>query len=208
MRKGSFEHFISGLLGGAIGATIVLFATSQKPTVFSFAETVQAQTEQETVLVPRNKGKFESLEVENLVITNQATLLNKEGQPEIVLKDGSVMVENTIVGKKFVGRQFQGHALVANRIFCSPDDLIATPMENWRFSAEIGASAESGGEVIVRSAAGSSSVGKPTKEGALLRAGFDTDTKPQIIALQNEDSRQIPINYSLSEQQKRLLDNK
>ena len=164
------------------------------------------------VVMYTNKGtqdlsdlELTNLTVSNLVIKDQALLLNKEGVPEIVLREGSVLAENVILAKKLVGRQLQGHAIVANRVFTTPDDLIATPMENWRFFAEIGASHEAGGEIVIRSTNGAASVNRPTVGGALLRAGFDTDAQPQIIALQNQDRRVMPIRGDLSEQQRQML---
>jgi len=187
MNQGMMNTVISAIVGGVIGAGVVFFGATK-----------DASGDLKDLSVA-------NLKVENLTITKQALLLNAEGKEEVVLKEGSVLAENVILGKKFIGRQFQGHAIIANRVFTTPDDLIATPMENWRFFAEIGSSADTGGEIVVRSAAGPASVNRPTSGGALLRAGFDPEARPQILALQNYDRSPMQINWELSEQQKRLL---
>ena len=188
MNQKMMNTVISAIVGGVVGAAVVFFGAGKdlKP------EDLKAL-------------KVSDLTVEKLTITNQASLLNKEGKEEVVLKEGSVLAENVILGKKFIGRQFQGHAIVANRVFTTPDDLIATPMEQWRFFAEIGSSLDAGGEVVVRSATGPASVNKPTVGGMLLRTGFDPESRPQILALQNQDRRPLPINFELSERQKQML---
>ena len=148
---------------------------------------------------------MQELEVAKLTITDQATLLNKEGNPEVVLKEGSILAENVIFGKKVIARQIQGHAAVFNRMFATPDDLFATPMESWRFLAEIGSSVESGGEIVVRSAQGAASVNRPTNNGALFRMGYDPEHRPQILALNNASRSPMEVNHSLSEMQKQML---
>ena len=197
------DHFLSALFGGVVGAVVVLFATGQKPTIPAFEETVYAQPLANAPDAPN--GKFKVLEVENLVISGQASVLGKEGNAEIVFKDGSVLVENMIFSKKMVTRQLQSHAVVANRMFATPDDLVNTPMDQWKFFAEIGTSVEAGGEVIVRSVAGPATVAKPTTDGVFFRTGFDPESQPQILALQNSDRSPVQINFGLSEQQKKML---
>ena len=187
MNQGMMNTVISAIVGGVVGAGVVFFGASKDATG------------------DLKDLSVANLKVENLTITKQAVLLNAEGKEEFVLKEGSVLAENVILGKKFIGRQFQGHAIVANRVFTTPDDLIATPMEQWRFFAEIGSSIEAGGEVVVRSATGAASVNRPTNGGALLRTGFDPESRPQILALQNQDRSPMPINWELSDQQKRML---
>jgi hypothetical protein len=78
-------------------------------------------------------------------------------------------------------------------------------MEQWKFYAEIGASTDAGGEIVVRSIGGPASIGRPTTAGALLRMGYDTEARPQILALQNIDRSPMTINWDLSEQQRRML---
>jgi len=187
MNQGMMNTVVSAIVGGVIGAGVVFFGAAKNT------------SGELTDLAVKN------LKVESLTITEQASLLNKEGKEEVVLKEGSVLAENVILGKKIIARQVQGHAIVANRVFTTPDDLIAMPMEQWRFYAEIGSSTEAGGEVVVRSATGAATVNRPTQGGALLRMGYDPEAQPQILALQNADRRQLEINWKLSEQQMRML---
>jgi hypothetical protein len=190
MKQGMMMNtIVSAIIGGVIGAGVVFLGLPKDNT---------GDLKQLTVA---------DLKVDKITITQQASLLNKEGKEDVVLKDGSVLAENVILGKKFIGRQFQGHAIVANRVFTTPDDLIATPMEQWRFFAEIGSSADAGGEIVVRSAAGAASVNKPTNGGALIRAGFNPEAQPQILALENASRSALQLSYQLSEQQKQMLSN-
>jgi hypothetical protein len=204
MRNGVPGHLVSAVIGGVIGAAVVLFVAEQKTPVFSLAETAHAQFEQNIVPNPPN-GKFRDLEVENLIVTTQIQLRNKEGNPELFIRDGSVIAEKVILGNKLIGQQIQGHAIVGNRIFATPDNLVTTPQESWRFFAELGATLEVGGEIVVRNAAGAAVVGKQTTDGVVARMGFDTESRPQILALQNSDHRVLLINFDLSEEQKNLL---
>ena len=178
---------VSAIVGGVIGAGVVFFGAS-KGTSGDLTDLA-----------------VKYLKVANLVITEQAALHNKDGKEEVVLKEGSVLVENVILGKKIIARQVQGHAIVANRVFTTPDDLIATPMENWRFFAEIGSSIEAGGEIVVRSASGAAAVNRGTNGGILSRWGYDPEGNPQILALQNADRSQVKFSWELSDQQKRML---
>ena len=179
---------ISAIVGGVVGAGVVFFAGGASQTS------------------DLKDMELSSLRVGTLTITQEANLLDKEGkQPELVIRDGSILAENVVLGKKVIARQMQGHAIVANRVFTTPDDLIATPMENWRFFAEIGSSIEAGGEIVVRNAAGPASVNKPTTNGALFRVGYDPEQRPQILALQNANRNPLEINYRLSEEQQRML---
>jgi len=187
MNQGMMNTVVSAIVGGVIGAGVVFFGAAKNT------------SGELTDLTVKN------LKVENLTITEQASLLNKEGREEVVLKEGSVLAENVVLAKKIIARQVQGHAIVANRVFTTPDDLIATPMESWRFFAEIGSSIEAGGEVVVRSANGAAAVNRPTNTGALLRMGYDPEARPQILALQNFDRSPLQINWELSAQQKQML---
>ena len=186
MSQGMMNTVVSAIVGGLVGAGVVFFAGN---TCDNASKNV----------------KMQELEVAKLTITDQATLLNKEGNPEVVLKEGSILAENVILGKKVIARQIQGHAAVVNRMFTTPDDLFTTPMENWRFFAEIGSSIESGGEIVVRSAQGAASVNRPTNNGALFRMGYDPENRPQMLALHNVNRNPMEINYGLSEMQKQLL---
>ena len=201
MRKRIPDHFLSALIGGVVGAAVVLFATVQKS---AFEETVYAQDERQDVLPPPN-GKFKVLEVEKLIISEEATLRNKDGDTGVIIKDGSVLAENIILAKKMIGKQINGHAVVANRLFATPDDIMSMPMEQWRFFAEIGASNEAGGEVVVRSVNGAAVVGGPTTDGAFLRTGFDPEGTPQVLGIRNSDRSTMPINLEISESQKKML---
>ena len=185
MKHGMTNTVISAIIGGIVGAGVVFFAGGSK--------------------VDLKDVKMENLKVTNLTVSNQALFLNKEEQPELAIREGSILANNVIVAKKFVGQQLQGHAIVANRVFTTPDDLMNTPMQNWRFFAELGSSVEAGGELVVRSAAGYASVDKATSGGALLRAGFDTDSKPQVVAVSNLTRSVMPIQYDLSAEQKQMV---
>jgi len=186
MNQGMMNTVISAIVGGIVGAGVVFFAgnTNDKDL---------------------KNLKIQELEVAKLTITDHATLLNKEGNPEVVIKEGSLLAENVVLGKKMIARQIQGHAIVGNRVFTTPDDLIATPMENWRFFAEIGSSLEAGGEIVVRSAQGAATVNRPTNNGALFRMGYDPEHRPQMLALHNVNRSPMEINYGLSELQKQML---
>jgi len=186
MNQGMVSTIIGAVVGGIVGAGVVFFAGSGSKIDLANLE-------------------VGNLKVASVIITEQAALLNKEGAPEVILKEGSILAENVILAKKFVGKQFQGHAIVANRLFTTPDDLIATPMEKWRFYAEIGSSAEAGGEIVVRSSAGPASVNTATNNGALIRVGFDTESQPQIIGLQNFNRSIMQIRNDLSDQQRQML---
>ena len=186
MNQGMVNTVVSAIVGGIVGAGVVFFAGNANDKDLKSV-------------------KMEEITVGKLIITDQATLLNKEGNPEVVLKDGSVLVENVILGKKIVAKQMQGHAIVGNRLFITPDDLIATPMENWRFYAEIGSSLEEGGEIVVRSIQGPSVIGKPTIGGALFRMGYDPEQRPQMLAMHNPSRSPMAINFELSEMQKQQL---
>lgn len=171
MSEKIISSVISALIGGAVGAAVVFFLGNS------------------------SKTQFESLEVGNLKITQSAVLVSAEGKEDVVLKDGSVLANNVILGKKFIGTQYQGHVMVANRMFTSPDDLVATPMEKWRFFTEIGASNEMGGEVVVRSPNGANIVGQPVNTGIFLRTGFDQNDNPQVFARLNENGVTLPVPF-------------
>jgi hypothetical protein len=194
MNQGMMNTIVSAVVGGIVGAAVVFFAsgTSQKS-----AEITQDGIPTKLVL--------EELQVASLVITDHAVLRNKAGKDELLLKDGSILAENVILGKKFIGTQFQGHAFVANRLFTTPDDLIRTPMNQWRFYAEIGASEQAGGEIVVRSVTGPAMIDKPTTAGVLARLGFDTDGRPQMFAIHNPDRRPLPITSELTDLQRQML---
>jgi hypothetical protein len=187
MNQGMMNTVMSAIVGGIVGAGVVFFAGGSGGTV------------------DLKNIDIGDLKVARLTITEQATLLNQEGTPEVVLREGSILAENVILARKMIARQLQGHAMVANRVFTTPDDLFTTPMENWRFFAEIGSSVDAGGEIVVRSASGAASVNRPTNSGALMRAGFDPESRPQIIALQNFNRSPVGISNELSDTQKQML---
>jgi hypothetical protein len=204
MRKRIPDHFISALIGGVIGAVVVLFVAGQKA---MFEETAHAQIGQFFMPAPDvSDGKFKTLEVERLIITEQAELRNAEGKPELFIRDGSVLAEKRILGNKLVGQHVQAHSIVANRMFATPDNLVSTPREEWRFFTEIGATNDAGGEVVIRSFAGSATVGVPTNTGSLLRLGYSPEQQPQILAFENSDRSPIPVSFELSEEQRRMLE--
>jgi hypothetical protein len=186
MNQGMMNTVISAIVGGVVGAGVVFFAGGSEKMDLKNVE-------------------IADLKVERLVVAEQATFLNEAGNPVVGIKDGSIITDHVVVAKKFVGQQLQGHAIVANRLFTTPDNLMQTPMDQWRFYAEIGSSAEHGGEVVVRSATGAARVGQATAGGTLLRAGFDTESKPQIVAIQNLTRSVMPLSYDLSDEQKRML---
>lgn len=160
---------ISALVGGIVGAVVV----------FSFA----------------GKTSFDSLEVGKLTIKEEAKVLNEKGEEMIVMKEGSLLANTAIASNKFIGRQYQGHVFVANRLFTTPDDLNAVPMAQWRFFTEVGSSNERGGEVIVRSPNGATVVGQEAKQGFLMRTGFDEKDNPQLFAIANQNgfTAQVPF---------------
>ncbi|MDR1269950.1 MAG: hypothetical protein LBK82_10525 [Planctomycetaceae bacterium] len=163
------SSLFSALIGGIVGACVVFFMSG--------------------------KTKFDTLEVGSLKITKQATLLNAEGKDDVVIKEGSVLANNVILGKKFIGTQYQGHVFVGNRIFTSPDDLVGTPMEKWKFFTEIGSSEEFGGELIVRSPHGANVVGQPVNEGFLIRTGFLKDDTPQLFVRSNQNGGMAHVGF-------------
>ncbi len=167
MRETLTHTITSAFVGAIVGALAVFFLTGRE--------------------------KFESLEVKNLTISGQARILDKSRKEGIILTDGSVLASNMVLGKNFVGTQFQGQVFVGNRLFTSPDDLVATPMEQWRFFTEIGSSVDSGGEMILRSPNGPNVVGKPVSSGVMLRAGFDKEDNPQMFARQNRSGARLPV---------------
>ena len=160
---------VSALVGGIVGAAVVFFIGGST--------------------------KFDSLEVKDLKITQSAKLVNAEGRDDVMIRDGSVMANNVVLGKKFIGTQYQGHVFVGNRMFTSPDDLVTTPMDKWKFYTEIGSSSEIGGEMIVRSANGANVVGQEIHSGVLLRAGFDANNAPQLFARGNENGVMFPVPF-------------
>lgn len=161
---------LSAVIGGVVGA-LVVFTTA-------------------------GKTQFENLEVGNLTVTKQAKLLNDKGEDDIILRDGSVLANNVILGKKFIGTQYQGHVFVGNRMFTSPDDLTTKPMNEWRFYTEIGGTEEFGGEMLVRSPSGASIVGKQSQEGNLFRVGFDPGDNPQIFARSNKNGAVLTVPFA------------
>jgi len=185
MNQGMMNTVFSAVVGGIIGAGVVFFAGNNK--------------------VDMKNLELDDLKVANLTITTQATLLNAEGNPELFIRDGSVLAEKVVLGNKLVGQQLQAHAMVANRFFATPDNLVHTPMEQWRFYAEIGASTDAGGEIVVRNVQGPASVGRQTTNGALLRVGFTPESFPQMLAMNNGNRSPMPITQDLSEQQKQVL---
>lgn len=185
MNQGMMNTVVSAIVGGVIGAGVVFFASGSK--------------------VGMKDLELENLKVAKLTITEMATLLNAEGNPELFIRDGSVLAEKVILGNKLVGQQVQGHAVVANRLFATPDNLVTTPMDQWKFYAEIGASLDAGGEVVVRSLGGAATVGKPTTAGALLRTGFTPEGLPQTLAIQNANRSPMQITHEFSEQQRQML---
>ena len=185
MNQGMMNTVIAAVVGGIIGAGVVFFAGGSK--------------------VDLKNLELEDLKVANLTLTNQAVLLNENGEPELFIRDGSVLAEKVILGNKLVGQQLQGHAIVANRIFATPDNLVTTPMEQWRFYAEIGASLDAGGEFVVRSVNGPASVGRATTTGALLRYGFTPEGMPQALAIHNANRSVLQITNDFSDRQRQLL---
>jgi len=173
---------ISAIVGGLVGAAVVFFAGGTGKSL-----------------------ELTELTVDKLTVKDIATVLNKEGTPEVVLKDGSVLAENVVLAKKMIARQLQAHAMVANRVFATPDDLVQTPMDQWRFYAELGASTDAGGEIVVRSANGPASVNKPTSNGSLFRMGYDPELRPQMLALNNVNRSPMSISNELSETQMQMM---
>ena len=188
MNQGMMNTVISAIVGGVVGAGVVFFAGSSGKMDLKNAE-------------------MENLKVANLTITNEAVLVNKKDEAVAGLKEGNIFADNVVIAKKFVGQQLQGHAIVANRVFTTPDDLMKVPMNEWKFYTEIGSSLEHGGEVVVRNAQGAAMVNKPVTGGALLRAGFDTESNPQVVAIQNLTRSVLNVSNDLSAGQKQQMNN-
>ena len=178
MNQGMVNTVISAVVGGIVGAGVVFFTGGTGKNL-----------------------ELAELKVDKLTITDVATVLNKEGLPEVMLQNGSVLAENVVLAKKMIARQVQSHAMVANRVFATPDNLVETPMEQWKFYAELGASTDAGGEIVVRSATGPASVNKATTNGSLFRMGYDPELRPQMLAINNPNRAPMKINYELSEAQ-------
>ena len=184
MNQGMVNTVIGAVVGGIIGAGVVFFAGNS------------------------SKAHYENMTVGDLTVTGMVQLVTEvdgEQIPMLVLRDGSLMAENVIFARKLVGTQLQGHAIVANRLFTTPDNLFTTPMEQWRFFAEIGASSDAGGELVIRSAAGPAMVNHPTRMGSLIRVGFDTENGPQIFGMRNVDRSILGISNTFSDQQRAML---
>jgi len=169
---------ISAVVGGIIGAGVVFFAGGSKMDMKNLT--------------------LDELTVAKLTITDYAELLNAAGDAELYIRDGSILAEKVILGNKIVGQQLQGHAIVGNRIFATPDNLVTTPMESWRFYAEMGASLDAGGEFVARSVNGAAYVGRPTNTGALLRYGFTPEGAPQSLAMHNTNRSVLSITNDFS----------
>ena len=182
MNQGMVNTVISAVVGGVIGASVVFFAGGTG-----------------------KKLELAELKVAKLTITDHAVLLNAENNPDLILKDGSVLAENVVLAKKVVAKQLQAHAMVANRMFATPDDLMATKMEDWKFYAEIGASSDGGGEILVRSANGPAAVNRPTTSGSWFRMGYDPELNPQMLAISNANRNQVRISSDLSETQMKMI---
>jgi hypothetical protein len=187
MNQGMVNTVMSAIVGGIVGAGVVFFAGGK---------------------TDLKNAEFENLQVGKLTITKEALLLNKEGtMPEVALRDGSILAENVILGKKVIAQQMQGHAIVANRMLATPDNLITTPMDQWRFFAEIGATTDAGGEFVVRSVNGPASINKPINTGVLFRMGYDPEQRPQMLAIQNASRSPMNVNYEITESQRQMLTN-
>ncbi|MDR2642697.1 MAG: hypothetical protein LBC74_07875 [Planctomycetaceae bacterium] len=169
MNKLLMNTVISALVGGIVGAAVVFFLSGKK---------------------------FDKLEVRDLTITGQATALSADKKPEILIKNGSILVNNVIGGTRVVGTQVQGHVFVANRMLTSPDDLVRNINTQWKFYTEIGSSREHGGEIIVRSASGAISGSRlenlPTS-GWMLRAGYIDADRPDISFHSNLTKEVMPV---------------
>jgi len=146
------------------------------------------------------KTKMDELEVGVLKITKEAALFNAEGKPDVVLRDGSILANNVVFGKKFMATQLQGHVIVANRMYTTPYDLMTKPMNEWRFFTELGCSTKTGGELIVRSPNGANMVGRQTNNGFLFRTGFDENDGPQLFVRSNNNGSIVPMAFEHDQQ--------
>ena len=144
------------------------------------------------------KARMDELEVGTLKITKEAALFNAEGKPDVVLRDGSILANNVVFGKKFMATQLQGHIIVANRMYTSPDDLMTKPMNDWRFYTEMGCSTTAGGELIVRSPSGANTVGRQNNDGYLLRTGFDEHDNLQQFVRSNSSGTITPVSQAMA----------
>ncbi|MGL4942862.1 MAG: hypothetical protein ACRC46_06700 [Thermoguttaceae bacterium] len=161
---------VSALVGGAVAA-IAIFA------------------------VKGNESKFDTLEVGSLKVTKDFTMHpDKAEAPLVVIKDGGTVTSGALIANHLMANQVSGSVLVANRLFTTPDNLANTPMNQWRFFTEMGASPTAGGELIVRSPQGAFIAGNPAVEnGQFVRVGFDANDLVQVFAANNATKQIAPI---------------
>ncbi|MDR2171877.1 MAG: hypothetical protein LBP59_17165 [Planctomycetaceae bacterium] len=169
--KALVNSVVSALIGGIVGASVIFFAPA--------------------------KSKFDKIEVRELNITEQATLLSADKKKsEVVIKNGSVLVANVLGGVRLVGNQVQGHIFIANRMLTSPDNLVLNNNTQWRFFTEIGSSVERGGEIIVRSATGAISGNRLDNipvNGWAFRAGYADGERPDLSFTSNLTKEIMPV---------------
>ncbi|MDR3110651.1 MAG: hypothetical protein LBU65_13365 [Planctomycetaceae bacterium] len=133
-----------------------------------------------------------SLEVGTLNVTEQLSMRsNSVGNDEILMKSGSIILQNKVVASQFLGTQVSASVLVGNRIYTSPDNLFATPMNDWKFFTELGSDPLNGGELLVRSPKGGNSVHAKIEDGIFIRMGFDSTDKVTFYAQHNAST--IPL---------------
>lgn len=157
-REHLIQFLISGLTGGLVGLIVIW------------------------IYLPKKGTHLEELEVDSLVVRQKLTVRADGNDGDALLvKDGSLFVKNRVVATQFLGSQIASSIVVSNRQLTTPDDIFATPPEQWRFYTELGGSTDDGGEILVRSRNGANSIGKSLDDGVMIRVGFDPTESTQLV---------------------------
>lgn len=169
MREKILHLLISAFVGGFVAIAIVFWHTPKTP-------------------------RFDKLEVGTLVVTDQLSMRDRNAtDDEILMKSGSIMLQNKVVASQFLGTQMAASVFVGNRMYTTPNNLFATPISEWKFFTELGSDPQCGGELLVRSSKGGSGVRAEINEGLYLKMGFDAQENLMVFAQNNASSIPLPI---------------
>ncbi|MGL4941882.1 MAG: hypothetical protein ACRC46_01670 [Thermoguttaceae bacterium] len=169
-RQQTMPSLFSALMGGLVAWIVCWFCT------------------------PNPNAPIDKLEVGSLIVTDRLTVRAPGNDGDAMLvKDGSLFVKNRVVATQFLGSQIASSIIVANRQLTTPDDLFKVPADQWRFHTEVGASDTDGGEILVRSRAGGSSVTKSMNDGTCIRIGFDAGETTQMVAYSPKTNSTLPL---------------
>lgn len=170
MKEQLMTSVVSALVGGAVAA-IAIFSNGG------------------------NTSKMDSLEVGSLKVTKELNVqMDNSANPLLMIKDGGTITSGSFIANHVMANQVSGSVLVANRLFTTPDNLAQTPMNQWRFFTEMGASPQAGGELIVRSPNGAFVAGSPgVEQGQFVRVGFNMNDLVEVIAANNVTKAIAPI---------------